>query len=560
MIAHAKNFFYKTLREDPKDAEAVSHKLLIRSSMIKQIASGIYAFLPLGHRVLKKIETIVREEMDGIGGQEMTMSIMMPAEMWKKTGRWDIYGDDMLKLKDRKEQDFCLGPTHEEQVTTLAGQVISSYKQLPLLVYQIQTKFRDEPRPRFGLIRLREFVMKDGYSFHDNEESLHETYMEVLKAYQRILGRMDLSFSVVAADPGQIGGNLSHEFIVPAKVGESTVFKCDKCGYVATSEVATSVAPALDTLEKPDQAKLHTPNSSSIDDVSQVLSLPKSRIVKAVMVIGDSKPYMILVRGDRNVDESKMNRRFSEWRMMTDEEITNMGLVPGFVGPKAHIEGLTILKDKSLDNVDWGVVGANEKDYHIVGVSLGDIPYDEIVDVGAVVEGDACPNCGGPLSSFTGLEVGHIFRLGTRYSEPLEAFYHDANGERKPFIMGCYGIGVTRLVSAIIEQHHDDNGIVWPWVVAPFHVVLIPIGTVQSSLDELSDSLVKAGLDVFVDDRDERPGVKFVDADLVGFPVRIVVNAKNTDQVEIKFRKTGEVVRVSRNEVVKTILDEAKNL
>jgi len=553
-MMRASKFFYKTLREDPKDAEASSHKLLIRASMIKQIASGIYAFLPLGHRVLKKIETIVREEMDGIGGQEMTMSIMMPADMWKKTGRWDVYGDDMIKLKDRKDQDFCLGPTHEEQITTLAGQLISSYKQLPQLVYQIQTKFRDEPRPRFGLIRLREFVMKDAYSFHDSEEGLKTTYDQVLGAYKRILERLELSYEVVAADPGQIGGSLSHEFIVPAEVGESTVFKCDKCGYVATSEVATSVVPAPEFLEKPALAKVHTPNVSSIEDVAAFLQLPKERIIKAVMVIGHSDPHMILVRGDRELDESKMNRRFSQWRMMTDEEIVSMGLVPGFVGPKEGIAGLTILKDRSLDSTEWGVIGANERDFHMVGVDLSTLPFDEIVDLSEVVEGDLCPQCHGTLRSFTGLEVGHIFRLGTRYSEPLEAFYHDENGERKPFIMGCYGIGVTRLVSAVVEQCHDEFGIVWPWSVAPFHVVIIPMGEVESQVQYLETMLSSAGLDVFVDDRDERPGVKFVDADLIGFPVRLVVNAKKEGQVEVKFRKTGETVLVDQGDVLDTIL------
>jgi prolyl-tRNA synthetase len=528
--------------------------------MIKQIASGVYAFLPLGHRVQKKIENIVREEMDAIGGQEMTMSIMMPADMWKKTGRWDIYGDDMLKFKDRKDQDFCLGPTHEEQVTTLAGQIISSYKQLPLLVYQIQTKFRDEPRPRFGLIRLREFVMKDGYSFHSNEASLHETYMDVLESYKRVLERIGLSYEVVAADPGQIGGSLSHEFIVPAAVGESTVFKCDNCGYVATSEVAQSIVPAPDPMEKPEMKKVHTPSTSTIEDVARFLSLPKSRIVKAVMVIGDSHPYMILVRGDRNVDEAKVNKRFSQWRMMTDEEIVSFGLVPGFVGPTKVLEGLTILKDKSLDNVDWGVIGANEKDYHMVGVDIAGVPHNELVDLAEVVDGDLCINCGHELRSFTGLEVGHIFRLGTRYSEPLEAFYHDESGERKPLIMGCYGIGVTRLVSAVVEQHHDDFGIVWPWAVAPFHVVVIPIGEVNEELNEVCGILSDNNLDVFVDDRDERPGVKFVDADLIGFPVRIIINAKNPGKVEVKFRKTGMTKIVEKGELADIINAEVPNL
>ncbi len=556
----ASKFFYKTLREDPKDAEATSHKLLIRASMIKQIASGVYAFLPFGHKVLKKIETVVREEMDRIGGQEMTMSIMMPAEMWKKTGRWELYGDDMIKFKDRKEQDFCLGPTHEEQITTLAGQLISSYKQLPQLVYQIQTKFRDEPRPRFGLIRLREFVMKDAYSFHESEESLKTTYDQVLNAYKRILERIGLNYEVVAADPGQIGGTLSHEFIVPAEVGESTVFKCDSCGYVATSEVATSVLPAPAFLEKPAVEKVHTPGTSSIEDVAEFLQLSKERIIKAVMVIGDSRPYMILVRGDRELDESKMNRRFTQWRMMTDEEILSMGLIPGFVGPREGINEITILKDKSLESLDWGVIGANERDYHIVGVGVSELPFHEIVDLAEVAEGDLCPQCGTPLRSFTGLEVGHIFRLGTRYSEPLEAFYHSEDGERKPFIMGCYGIGVTRLVSAVIEQHHDDFGIVWPWSVAPYHVVIIPIGDVEAQVQELENTLSSAGLDVFVDDRDERPGVKFVDADLIGFPVRLVVNAKKEGKVEIKFRKTGETLLVGQEDVLDTVLRGAVNL
>lgn len=556
----ASNFFFKTLREDPKDAEATSHKLLIRASLIKQVASGVYAFMPLGHRVLKKIEQVVREEMDNIGAQEMTMSILMPGEMWKRTGRWDLYGDEMFKLKDRKGQDFCLGPTHEEQVTTLVSQTVSSYKQLPLTVYQINTKFRDEPRPRFGLIRLREFVMKDAYSFHDTEDSLRQTYDDMRRAYERIMERLGLDYEVVSADPGAIGGSLSQEFIVPAPVGESTVFKCHACGYVATSEIADAVVPPATPVSRPDLGKVYTPNVPTVETVAKYLGLPVDRIAKSMMVLGDSEPYLILLRGDRTLDEAKMNRLFKQWRFMEDAEVEAVGGVPGFIGPFGLSKSVRILRDKSLDDIDWVVVGANERDYHITGVSVSDLSTYERVSVSAVEDGDYCPRCGSPLASFVGLEVGHIFRLGTRYSEPLDATYLDKDGNRKPFIMGCYGIGVTRLVSAIIEQYHDEYGIKWPWSVAPFHVVVIPIGDALARAEAIYGHLKGAGFDVLLDDRDERPGVKFMDADLVGFPVRVVVSQKNPQTVELKFRRTGATLHVTDNEVVEAISAEVPRL
>ncbi len=552
------NAFIPTLREDPADAESVSHKLLVRAGYVRKISAGIYAYLPLAWRVLKKIMDIVREEMDAIGGQELLMSVLMPKEMWDETGRWDLYGDEMFKVKDRKGRWFCLGPTHEEEITTLVRDNVSSYRNLPMLLYQIQVKFRDELRPRFGVIRGREFIMKDAYSFHTSQEDLEETYKKVYQAYVNIFRRVGLDAEAVQGDPGNIGGNLSHEFLVPAEYGESEVVKCDSCGYAATIEIAS--APYKEVhYPKSDKplTKVHTPNVPTIEALARFLNVEPSRIIKSMMYWAGDKPVMVLIRGDYEVNEAKLSKVLgSDVRLMSPEELDEMGLVKGYISPFAvNDRNIRIVADESVKDVHDGVIGADEVDYHYIHFDISDFDV-EYVDIRQVNEGDRCPVCGAPLRRYTAIEVGHIFNLGTRYSEPMGATYLDSDGKRKPYIMGCYGIGISRVMATIVERNHDENGIIWPISVAPYHVIVdvldIRNEEVVGAAKELVDALRNEKIEVLVDDRDVRPGVKFKDADLIGIPIRVVVSKKTVAEgkYEVKLRRTGEVKKLSLEELV----------
>ncbi|NOZ92958.1 MAG: proline--tRNA ligase [Dictyoglomi bacterium] len=548
-----------TLREDPADAESISHKLLVRAGYIRKISAGIYAYLPLAWRVLKKIEDIVREEMDAIGGQEVLMSILMPKEMWDETGRWDLYGDEMFKTKDRKGRWFCLGPTHEEQITALVRDNVSSYKQLPVIFYQINTKFRDELRPRFGVIRGREFIMKDAYSFHTSVDDLKKTYDDMYRAYSNIFRRVGLDAEAFEADSGAIGGKMSHEFLVPAEYGESEVVKCEKCGYKATIEVAHAPYKKVDypPSDKPIE-KVHTPGTHTIEQLAEFLGVEPSRIIKSMLYMVDGKIVMVLIRGDYEVNETKLAKVLdaSEVRLLTPDELDEMGLVKGYISPYAvKDKDIKIIADESVQDVKDGVIGADETDYHYIHFNIDEFDV-EYVDIRQVNDGDACPVCGAPLKRYTAIEVGHIFNLGTRYSEPMGATYLDENGQRKPYIMGCYGIGISRVMATIVERSHDENGIIWPISVAPYHVIITVLDVKKDDImtvgEEIYKALTDAGIETILDDRDLRPGVKFKDADLIGIPFRIVVSKKtvSSGEYEIKDRKTGEVFKVSKDEIV----------
>ncbi len=543
--------FIPTLKEAPSEAIAPSHQLLVRGGFIRQVAAGIYEFLPLGLKVLKKIENIVREEMNKAGAQEVLLTVLNPRELWEETGRWELYGDELFKLQDRHGRDFCLGPTHEEEITDLVRKEVKSYKDLPLILYQIQTKFRDEKRPRFGLIRAREFLMKDAYSFDTDYKGAEEAYNLMGETYERIFSRIGLKYLRVLADTGQIGGKKSEEFVALTPYGEAKVAHCEKCGYAANAEIVPVQKPTPEGEEEKPLQKVHTPNVRTIEELAKFLNVPPRKILKSLLYIVEGKPVLVLIRGDREVDENKLERVLGtdNFRLATDEEIKEiLGTERGFVGPINLPEGKVerILWDNSLYGVKNLVVAANEPHYHYINANPGrDFEYGEFYDLAEVQEGDPCPECGAPLRLSRGLEIGHIFLLGTRYSEPMQAYFVDRDGKEKPIVMGCYGIGVSRLMSAIVEQSYDENGIIWPINVAPFELEILPLNVTDEKQMEVAEKLYKEalnrGIDVIIDDRDERAGFKFKDADLIGIPVRIVVGRKVKDGlVEIQIRKTGE--------------------
>ena len=563
--------FIPTLKEAPSDAVAPSHALLVRGGFIRQVAAGVYEFLPLGLKVLKKIENIVRDEMNKAGAQEVLLTVLNPRELWEETGRWELYGEELFKLKDRHGRDFCLGPTHEEEITDLVRKEVKSYKDLPLLLYQIQTKFRDEKRPRFGLIRAREFLMKDAYSFDTSYEGAEKAYDLMGETYERIFNRIGLKYLRVLADTGQIGGKKSEEFVALTPYGEAKVAYCEKCGYAANAEIVPLEKPEEEKEEEKPLQKVHTPNVRTIEELAKFLNVPPRKILKSLLYIVEGKPVLVLIRGDREVDENKLERVLGteNFRLATDEEIKEiLGTERGFVGPINLPEGKVerIIWDNSLYGVKNLVVAANEPHYHYVNANPGrDFEYGEFYDVAQVVEGDPCPKCGAPLKVSRGLEVGHIFLLGTRYSEPMQAYFVDKDGKEKPIVMGCYGIGVSRLMSAIVEQSHDENGIIWPINVAPFELEILPLNVADETQREIAERLYKEalqrGIDVIIDDRDERAGFKFKDADLVGIPVRIVVGRKAKDgMVEIQIRKTGEKFDVPVEEALKRFEEIRKSL
>lgn len=562
-----------TLREVPAEAEVVSQKLMLRAGLIRKSAAGIYTYLPLGLRILKKIEQIVREEMDAKGGQEVLLPIVQPAELWRETGRWDVYGPEMFRLTDRHEREFCLGPTHEEIVTDLVRGEVRSYKQLPLLLYQIQNKYRDERRPRFGLMRGREFVMKDLYSFDRDEVGLAESYNKMYDAYTRIFTRCGLTFRPVEADAGAIGGTGgTHEFMVLADSGEAAVVYCPDCDYAANVEKAECSPLPIEGETVTGEYKLvSTPDAKTIDQVSDFLGLGKHELVKSLLYQGDDQIFLVLVRGDREINEIKLNNMlgpFVNLQLATPETVReNLGCEPGFVGPINAPKDLKIVADLEVPLMKKAACGANQADQHYTNVlPERDFRMDQIFDLRMVIAGEKCPKCGGSLVEARGIEVGQVFKLGTKYSKALNATFLDENGQEKPCVMGCYGVGVSRTIASAIEQNNDKDGIIWPIPIAPYHVILVPVSMKDSQVVETADKLYEElrneGVEVIIDDRDERPGVKFKDADLVGYPLRVTVGSKTLAEgkVELRFRKSGEMELVKIEELtgrVKGIITEA---
>ena len=550
-ILRMSTLYAPTLKEDPADAEIASHRLLLRAGMIRKTASGVYTFLPLGKRVLQKVENIVREEMDGIGAQEIMMPALQPAELWHESGRWNDYGPELMRLADRHDHGFCLGPTHEELITSLVRNELRSYKELPISLYQIQVKFRDEIRPRFGLLRSREFIMKDAYSFHATQESLQETYDDMSGAYGRMCERMGLEYRPVEADSGQIGGNVSTEFMALAEAGEAELVYCD-CGYAADAEAGATIARP--TEYDAEFEKISTPGVHTIDELAEFLGIPQSSTVKALSgKDADGNVIALFVPGDHELNPIKADKYFGEFTLLTDEEMVAAGLVKGSMGPVGLPEGVRVVADASLKLLARWVVGANEDGFHYVGARLGtDFQVSEWADLTTVMPGDACPTCGLPLKGARGIEVSQVFQLGDKYSKAMGATYADEDGVEHPFIMGCYGVGVSRMMAAIVEQYNDEHGIIWPLSVAPAHVCVVPLTVgddlVQPAAEALASELAKLGLEVAIDDRSERAGVKFADADLIGWPLQVIVGKRGLaeNKVEIKLRRTGERREISR--------------
>ena len=547
-----------TLREVPAEAEVVSHQLMLRAGFMRKAAGGIYSYLPLALRVLKKIEYIVREEMDQAGAQELLMPIVQPAEMWQESGRWDVYGAEMFRLNDRHNRNFCLGPTHEEMVTNLIRADIRSYRQLPLNVYQIQNKFRDERRPRFGLMRGREFIMKDAYSFDRDEEALDKSYQAMYDAYTRIFTRCGLNFRPVEADSGAIGGSGSHEFMVIADSGEAEIVFCNDCHYAANVEKA-ELAPIINADESMQELKVvETPNCKTIAEVCSYLNLPIEKSVKAVAYTSEKGLILCFVRGDHEVNEIKVINTCNviNLEMASEEDLTKAGTVGGYMGPVGmNSEKVMIVVDSSVMNMHNFCCGANKSDEHYLNVNPGrDFTPTYIADIRLIQETDACPHCGGKISKARGIEVGQVFKLFTKYSEALKATYLDENGKEKPMVMGCYGVGVSRTMAAAIEQNNDADGIIWPAAIAPYQVLVVPVNVKDELSNQMAEevysNLLKVGIEAAIDDRKERPGVKFKDADLIGYPIRVVIGPKTLTekQIEIKIRKTGEVLSLPLND------------
>jgi prolyl-tRNA synthetase len=564
------HYLSPTLRDIPSDAEVTSHQLMLRAGLIRQTASGVYSFLPLGLRALKKVENIVRSEMDMADAQEVLMPAIQPAELWQESGRWEAYGPELMRFFDRHNRQFSLGPTHEEVITTLVRDDVKSYKKLPMTLYQIQTKFRDERRPRFGVLRSREFIMKDAYSFDTNQEGLDISYDKMYDAYTNVFTRCGLDFRAVVADSGAMGGKDTHEFMVLSSIGEDTIAYSDVSHYAANIEIA----PVIANYEKSNDPlfeieKFTTPNLKTIDELETTLAISKEKLIKSVLFMVDEKPVLALVRGDHDVNDVKI-KHFYEAKVveLASHEQTKqfMNCEPGFIGPIEVSTNVEVIADFAVETIVNGVCGANEKDMHLKNVNPDrDLSVKAYIDLRFIKEGDLSPDGQGTIRFAEGIEVGHVFKLGTRYSEAMGALFLDENGKTQPMIMGCYGIGVTRTVAAVIEQHHDERGIVWPKAVAPFDLHLIAVNMKDSEQKGLSEDLytllMKAGYDVLFDDRAERPGVKFTDADLIGLPIRITVGKKaNEGIVEVKIRKTGELIEVQQDQLISTIADLLANL
>lgn len=560
--------FCPTLREVPSEAETVSHQLLLRAGYIRKAGAGIYSYLPLANRVLKKIMTIIREEMDRAGGQELLMPIIQPRELWEQSGRWDVYGEEMFRLTDRHKRYFALGPTHEEIITTLVDGDIHSYRDLPLLLYQIQNKYRDEIRPRFGLMRGREFIMKDLYSFDIDEDGLNVSYRKMFEAYHRIFQRLNLHYRVVEADSGAIGGNESHEYMVLAATGEDEIVFCEKGDFAANVEKAPCVMGESNIEEAmQEMQKIHTPGQRTIKDLVEFLGHPENRQVKTLMYMADGKLVAVVLRGDRELNEIKLKNLLgcNELFMADDASVrTACGAGFGSLGPVGL--NVKVYADLEVAHMRNFSCGANQDDYHLVNVNPGrDFIPEDYVDLRNAVEGDLCPACELPLKTARGIEVGHIFKLGTKYSQAMQATVLDQQGQAVPMVMGCYGIGVSRTMAAAIEQNHDENGIIWPMPIAPFQVIVVPVNARKEDQMEaaqsLYDELQAQGLEVLLDDRDERAGVKFKDADLIGIPVRITVGPKSLqeNQVEVKKRWENETTNIAMDQVIDAIMAIVNN-
>jgi prolyl-tRNA synthetase len=546
-------YFIPTVKETPSDAEVISHQLMLRSGMIRKLAAGIYNYLPLGLRSIRKVEAIVREEMNKAGAIEMLMPAVQPAELWKESGRWDFYGKELLRFKDRKDAEFCMGPTHEEVVTDLIRKEVRSYRQLPINLYQIQGKFRDEIRPRFGLMRGREFIMKDAYSFDVNEAGADVSYAKMYKAYRRIFERCGLRFRAVEADTGSIGGNFSHEFMVLADSGEDAIVSCSACQYAANMEKAeTRKSAAGEAADPRPLERVTTPGQKSVEEVALFLGVSSKEVVKTLVLLADNEPVVALLRGDYDLNEIKLKNHLgcAELEMAGDDVVAKVtGAPTGYAGPVGLPGKVKIVADLSLEGMHNFVVGANAGDTHLKNVNLErDFSVTGFVDIRNVIIGDPCPRCDeGSLEIWRGIEVGHVFKLGTKYSKSLHATFLDADGKEQIIYMGCYGIGIGRTVAACIEQNHDDNGIIFPIPIAPFQVIVSALSAKDDSVKDAAEAiyqdLLESGIEVLLDDRDERPGFKFKDADLIGIPLRIVVGAKHLvdGRVELKERRSGEV-------------------
>ena len=582
--------FVQTLRDFPSDAEVMSHKLLVRAGFIRKLTSGVYNYLPLMWRVLKKVENIVREEMDASGAQEMLMPFVQPEELWKESGRWDVYGKELMRLKDRHDRGMCLGPTHEEVITFVAREGIKSYKQLPVNLYQIQSKFRDEVRPRYGLLRGREFIMKDAYSFDTTQEGLEKSYKIMADAYYRIFERCGLETKAVQSDSGAIGGAVSHEYMVliddtENNAGENDVFFCKNksCGYAANANHAVSVLESAEVdgakFGFNELKKVDTPNTTTIEELEKFLNVPSTVILKSMIYIADKKPVMALIRADKTFEETKVMNAVgaNEIRSAAPAELEDIfGASKGFVGPIGienikipegyDGEKIQVVADLTAKEMKNFIIGANETDKHFVGVNLSDLGSDIIfADIRLVEKGEKCPDCGEPLFVTKGIEVGNIFQLGTKYSAKMNAVFTDENGKERPFIMGCYGIGISRTAAAAVERHHDEYGIKWPLAIAPYHVIVVPVNVGEEKqmkiAEEIYKKLLEKGVEAVIDDRDERAGVKFKDSELIGFPFRITAG-KTVDEglVEFKIRETGEVLKITPDEAVEKVVSAVQNI
>ncbi|MGL5616153.1 MAG: proline--tRNA ligase [Sarcina sp.] len=561
------NMIIATLREVPAEAEIESHKLMLRAGLMKKVASGVYTHMPIGLKALRKIEIVVRDEMDNAGAQELLCSAIIPSELWKESGRWDAYGQEMFRVTDRNSREFCLGPTHEEVFTDIVRSTIKSYKQVPLNLYQIQTKYRDERRPRFGVMRSREFLMKDAYSFDTNQEGLDKAFDKMHDAYVNIFNRCGLDAKCVEADSGAIGGSNSAEFMVKSEVGEDDVVFCTECDYAANIEKAASTAEILETEELLALEKIATPNEKTIEEVVNSLKVSPKKTAKTIVFRYDeNKLVVVVVRGDREINEIKVSNAVNaatDLEMASDSEVRALlGAGFGSVGPVGAKE-CTLLIDEEVAKNQNLVLGANEDGFHYINANYGRDFEGTVGDYRNITEGEKCPHCGAKVTIARGTEVGHIFKLGTKYSEAMGATFIDEDGKSKPFLMGCYGIGVTRTLASVIEQHHDENGIIWPMEIAPYHVVVIPANSKNEEQMQVAEEIYKKlktmNLDVLLDDRNERAGVKFKDADLIGIPMRITVGKKVSEgEVEFKLRNGGEVETISIEDVYNKVEAEYK--
>lgn len=567
----ASRLYSPTLRELPADAVVVSHQYMLKAGMMRKIGNGIYSFLPLAWRSIQKVEKIIREEINKTGAQEIMMPIVQPAELWQKTGRWDVFGPEMFKLKDRNDREYCLGPTHEELVTSLIQMDTTSYKQLPVSVYQIQNKYRDEKRPRFGLMRSREFIMKDGYTFDADEEGLDKQYKLMYDAYTRIFTRCGLTFRPVIADSGAIGGSGSHEFEVLADSGEADIVYCENCDFAANIEAVDPLTVKCDIHNDKEKELVETPGQHTIEMVCDFLHAPVAQSVKAVVYNVDGLVVLAMVRGDHEVNETKIQHIYNAINvdMASDDDLKKVGLTAGYISPIGlkRTKDFDILVDPTVMEMQDACCGANEKDKHYIHVNPArDFTDVRVETIRQIQEGDVCPHCGGKIVRCRGIEVGQVFKLGTKYSEALHATFLDNQGKSHPFVMGCYGIGVTRTVAASIEQNHDDDGIIWPVAIAPYEAVIVPANNkseeVMAAARKLYEDMEDSRDEVVLDDRNERAGIKFKDADLIGYPVRVTIGKKwqQSGCVEIKIRRSGEVVEVPLEEAKDKVLEILKTL